>query len=88
MRRFRSRRDVYGVQKYNDARGEFLNLLERHEIYWKQRSKQFWLWEGDQNTRFFHRFATGRRKNNQLSGLQDGSGNWVEDAKGMQEIIT
>ncbi|XP_074346657.1 uncharacterized protein LOC141685458 [Apium graveolens] len=39
LRRFRSRRDQYGVQNYNEAREEFLKLLERQEIYWKQRAK-------------------------------------------------
>lgn len=41
MRKFRSRRDAYGVRKYNEARSEFLKLLERQEVYWKQWAKQF-----------------------------------------------
>ncbi|WOH11566.1 hypothetical protein DCAR_0831055 [Daucus carota subsp. sativus] len=88
MRRFRSRRDSYGVKKYNETRSEFLNLLERQEVYWKQRSKQFWLREGDQNTRFFHKFASGRRKNNQISRLKDRNGEWVDNVQGVQNIIT
>lgn len=35
MRKYRSRRDNVGVQKYDDARSEFLRLLERREVYWK-----------------------------------------------------
>lgn len=41
MRKFRSRRDAYGIRKYNEARSEFLKLLERQEVYWKQRAKKF-----------------------------------------------
>lgn len=78
MRKFRSRRDVLGVQRYNEARDEFLKLLERQEVYWKKRSKQFWLREGDQNTRFFHSFASGRRKNNQIDKLRNKDGEWVD----------
>lgn len=36
MRNCRSRRDAYGVKKYNEARWEFLQLLEKQEVYWKQ----------------------------------------------------
>lgn len=43
MRRARARRDNAGVQIYDAARDEFLKLLERQEVYWKQRAKQFWL---------------------------------------------
>ncbi|KAL8093405.1 hypothetical protein AgCh_035325 [Apium graveolens] len=45
MRRYRARRDGYGVKKYNEARWEYMKLLEKQEIYWKQRAKKFWLGE-------------------------------------------
>ncbi|XP_074337125.1 uncharacterized protein LOC141674298 [Apium graveolens] len=41
MRILRARRDAYGVSQYNAARWEYLGLLERQEVYWKQRAKQF-----------------------------------------------
>ena len=88
LRKYRSRRDDFGVRKYNEERWEFLNLLEKKEIYWKQRAKQFWLKEGDQNTRFFHNFASGRRKNNQVRRLKDKNGDWKEEEQEIQEIIT
>lgn len=88
MKKFRSRRDDYGILRYNDARDEFLKLLEKQEIYWKQRCKQFWLREGDQNTKFFHKFASGRRRQNQISRLKDSNGDWQEDKDGIQKIIT
>ncbi|XP_074326658.1 uncharacterized protein LOC141664599 [Apium graveolens] len=87
MRKLRSRRDEYGVQKYNEARDEFLKLLERQEIYWKQRSKQFWLREGDHNTRFLHNYASGRKRNNHISKLRDKNGEWVESVQGIQSVI-
>lgn len=88
MRRFRSRRDVIGIQRYNEAREEYLRLLERQEIYWKQRSKQFWLKEGDQNTRFFHNYASGRKRNNYISRIRNKNDEWVENTQGMQDVIT
>lgn len=88
MKKFRSRRDREGIRKYDDARWEFLKLLEKQEIYWKQRSKQFWLREGDQNTKFFHNYATGRKKRNQIKKLKDKNGVWKENKDELQQIIT
>ncbi|KAL8158305.1 hypothetical protein AgCh_002851 [Apium graveolens] len=55
MRRFRARKDRYGVRKYDIAMQEYHELLKRQEVYWQQRAKQFWLREGDSNSRFFHK---------------------------------
>ncbi|XP_074336615.1 uncharacterized protein LOC141673774 [Apium graveolens] len=71
MRRYRARRDEYGVKKYNETR-----------------VKQFWLGEGDQNTRFFHNFSTGRKKYNKVVKLKDKSGVWREGREEIQNIIT
>ncbi|WOH14642.1 hypothetical protein DCAR_0934162 [Daucus carota subsp. sativus] len=87
LRRLRSRRDFYGVQQYNEERDKYLRLLEKREIFWSQRAKQFWLKNGDQNSRFFHSFANGRRKQNQLKGLRNANGEWTDDDKEMQNIV-
>ncbi|XP_074344566.1 uncharacterized protein LOC141683713 [Apium graveolens] len=87
LRQFRSRRDAYGVEKYNRARNEFHELLKRQEIYWQQRSKQFWLKDGDQNTRFFHKYASSRRRNNTVTKLKDKDDNWRDDVHGVQQVI-
>ncbi|XP_074336391.1 uncharacterized protein LOC141673539 [Apium graveolens] len=87
LRKLRSRRDGYGVRRYNEVRWEFLKLLEQQEVYWKQRAKQFWLQEGDQNTRFFHKFASGRKKTNQICRLKDKHGEWKSNEVDIQEII-
>ncbi|XP_074336841.1 uncharacterized protein LOC141674013 [Apium graveolens] len=87
LKQYRSRRDAYGVQKYDEIRWDFLKLLEQQEVYWKQRAKQLWLREGDQNSKYFHNFATGRRRNNLLKGLENKNGVWKDDIGGMQEII-
>ncbi|XP_074347433.1 uncharacterized protein LOC141686289 [Apium graveolens] len=39
MQRLRSRRERYGIQQYEEARDLYLKLLEKQEVYWKQRSK-------------------------------------------------
>ena len=41
-------------------------ILEQLDIRWKQRAKQNWYQYGDQNTPFFHAWATHRRRVNQI----------------------
>ena len=55
------------------------NLLEQEELYWVQRGRVNWLHHGDQNTAYFHRFATGCRKKKFIKFLKDDSGAVVED---------
>ena len=52
MHRYRSRRDMFGIQKYDTARWQFMKLLEKQEIFWRQGAKQFWLRDEEKNTRF------------------------------------
>ena len=87
LRKLRSRRDSQGINKYNEVRWEYLTLLEKHEIHWKQRAKNFWLREGDCNTRFFHRFASGRRKNNGFQRIKNANGVWQETTEKIHGVI-
>ncbi|XP_074351625.1 uncharacterized protein LOC141690750 [Apium graveolens] len=67
LRKLRSRRDRHGIQVYNEVRWEYLNLLEKQETYWKQCTKQFWLQEGDRNTRFFSQLFKSTEGDGKLS---------------------
>lgn len=58
LKKLRSQRDVRGIQSYNHVRWEYMCLLEKEEVYLKQRAKQYWLHEGDKSSRFFHKFAS------------------------------
>ncbi|XP_074322934.1 uncharacterized protein LOC141659900 [Apium graveolens] len=88
MQRYRSRRDIFGIQKYDTARCHYLKLLEKQEIFWRQRAKQFWLREGEKNTRFFHKFASTRKEHNKIKKLKNENGDWKETDAEIQEIIT
>ncbi|OMO77991.1 hypothetical protein CCACVL1_14716 [Corchorus capsularis] len=65
-----------------------LNLLcNQEEIMWRQRSKAFWLRDGNRNTRFFHSVASNRRRRNEITGLKNAAGDWCSDATGIERIL-
>ncbi|XP_031127667.1 uncharacterized protein LOC116029767 [Ipomoea triloba] len=72
---------------FHEVEVELRTLLTQEEIYWRQRSKQLWLKEGDSNTKYFHRFASHRRKTNHLQRLKDSTGCWVEGDGMHNEIV-
>jgi hypothetical protein len=45
-----------------------------------------WLKEGDQNTNFFHRKATGRRRKNKITKLTDSNGSMTENEQDFLDI--
>uniref|UniRef100_A0A803PKP9 CCHC-type domain-containing protein n=1 Tax=Cannabis sativa TaxID=3483 RepID=A0A803PKP9_CANSA len=73
LKKLQGRRDDNYVQVYNEVKKKLFKAIDQRESYWKQRAKQFWLREGDQNSSYFHKAASGRRKNNQIDQLKDGS---------------
>lgn len=83
----KGRRDSPAVAEYNATHTNLRRLLNQEEAYWKQRAKQFWLKEGDRNTKFFHRYASNQKKKNQIRNLKDPTGEWVE-GDAMKEVIT
>eukprot|EP00253_Pinus_taeda_P033361 PITA_33361 len=48
-------------------------LLEREEE-WRQKSRAIWLKAGDENTKFFHNYAKGRKSANTIWKLKDQNG--------------
>ncbi|KAL8099026.1 hypothetical protein AgCh_031650 [Apium graveolens] len=88
MHKYRSRRDATGVRLYDTARWNFLKLLEKEEIFWHQLAKQFWLRDGDKNTRFFHKFVSTRKENNRITRLKDDNGDWHESEEAISHVIT
>lgn len=62
-------------------------ILLKEDVYWKQRAKQFWLKEGDKNTRFFHGTANARRKIKKLSRLKRNDGSWEENKPAVKQMI-
>lgn len=56
-------------------------------MYWVQRAKQWWLKEGDRNTKFFHKVASLWVKRNRIVCLHDQNGELVSDSNEIEEMF-
>lgn len=54
-------------------------MLMDEEVYWKKRSRADRLKEWDKNIKFFHGKASSKMRKNKIEGIEDNSGNWLED---------
>jgi hypothetical protein len=50
------------------------SLLEQEELKWRQRAKENWLKNGNQNTKYFHAYASQRSKKNDITEVLDKDG--------------
>ncbi|XP_057823837.2 uncharacterized protein LOC131036058 [Cryptomeria japonica] len=46
-------------------------ILAREEVYWKQKSREGWIKEGDRNTKFFHNSVKVRRSWNKVTAIKN-----------------
>lgn len=88
MKQYRGGRDDSSKGKYREARKEMMKVLDQRDIFWRQRAKQLWLSAGDQNSKYFHNYASTRRRNNQITKLINDEGNWVEWETGLTALIS
>jgi hypothetical protein len=63
-----------------------VELQNREETMWRQRSRFQWLSEGDRNTRFFHLRASKRKKRNRISRLVRVDGSTTEDQQELEQL--
>lgn len=78
MAQYRGRSDAFSVQCYNDSLKEYSKLLAQQEDFWRQRAKQHWLKNADCNSKYYHVYASARKKKNSIVQLKDNSGCWKE----------
>jgi hypothetical protein len=51
---------------------EMLKILDNEESFWRQRSRENWLLQGDSNSAFFHRASNGCRRKRTIFSLKKG----------------
>ena len=62
-------------------------LIEKEEIYWKQRSRISWSREGDRNTKFFHSKTSTRRNKNLIVSLKEMDGTVIVQQSNIERVI-
>ncbi|KAL8519241.1 hypothetical protein ACS0TY_010254 [Phlomoides rotata] len=72
------------VSIMNELDNEIEDLMKLEEMMWFQRSRVFWLKDGDRNTTFFHKKASHRRQRNIIDRIRNVVGVWVEEE---EEIV-
>jgi len=61
----------------------------QEEIFWKEKSRNRWLQEGERNTKFFHRATIQHRNQNRILSLKNDEGRVLEDHKEIEgELCT
>ncbi|XP_062099802.1 uncharacterized protein LOC133805647 [Humulus lupulus] len=87
LRSLKGRNDPTSLRQYHEASTNLFEALTQKEVFWKQRSKQVWLREGDQNSKYFHASARARRRSNRIISLCNEQGMSIGWADGLQDLI-
>ncbi|GKV50472.1 hypothetical protein SLEP1_g57172 [Rubroshorea leprosula] len=66
------------VKQRKEGFQQIWDMLRLREAIWKQKSRSDWVKLGDQNTRYFHKVANGRKALNSIQGIMS-DGHWVEE---------
>ncbi|XP_031131889.1 uncharacterized protein LOC116033276 [Ipomoea triloba] len=78
--------DPHSLGEYQRLESELCQLEAQEDAYWRQWAKQHWLRGADANTKFFHRYASARKKKNSISRLKNESNVWVE-GEGLNAVV-
>lgn len=61
-------------------------MTDQGNSFWKQKSRDKWLQDGDRSTKYFHLTTPIRRRNNKIEGLFDHHVQWHTDSGIMKSI--
>ncbi|XP_074346132.1 uncharacterized protein LOC141684893 [Apium graveolens] len=82
------RRDDESLATLREEQKKLSEIYAQQEVFWRQRSKQLWLREGDRNNKFFHASMKNRRACNHIKSLKNIEGQEVQWNNGLEEVIT
>ena len=82
----RFKTDEASIRYFKELKVQLSHRLDQEAAYWRQRSKFYWLKEGDSNTRFFHATASARKKKNEIVVLTTDKGDYVQTDEDIQRV--
>ena len=74
-------------QQVRDLKKEIVELVNKENRLWFQRSKVLLAKFGDRNSKYFHSHASQRKRKNLIRKLKDSNGRVVEDNEGIAECL-
>jgi len=74
--------------KYTSLITKRSQILREREESWRLRSRAIWLMEGDANTKFYHKFANGRKVINTIWELKNDQGHPVSTQQNLARLAT
>uniref|UniRef100_A0A803QQI1 Reverse transcriptase domain-containing protein n=1 Tax=Cannabis sativa TaxID=3483 RepID=A0A803QQI1_CANSA len=83
----KNKRDAQSVSRYEEVKVLLANVLDQRETFWRQRSKQLWLKDGDRNSKYFHLMASKRKRHNMISKLKNEQGVYTDWDHSLAEVI-
>lgn len=83
MKVLKSSPPLFDFKQITRIESELATEVKREEKFWEQKSRIAWLKSGHSNSSFFHASVMGRRRRNQIWGIQDSVGVRHSDLKGI-----
>lgn len=74
------------ASKLKDLHHNLHQVLDYEELFWKQKSRDRWIREGDRNTAYFHATIC-RRKRNRIESLSDSQGIWHYNNRSISSLL-
>ncbi|XP_057870796.2 uncharacterized protein LOC131077334 [Cryptomeria japonica] len=65
---------------------ELAKVLLREEIFWRDKSKELWIKEGDANTKFFHASVKTKRGKNRIDTVMDQNGTFHSSFEAIEQL--
>lgn len=79
--------DPQNLDMIKALQSEIDKILEIEDIKWKQRAKQNWFKQGDQNTKCFHAWANHCQKVNHTSSITNEEGTLWQTSKDIDSAL-